>query len=252
MIHRFKKVPTPHALTLTRCSAVLGLALALAGCSSRPSADSGMTTPEAADVRTGALGTEPASARPSPTLAKRLTPGGLAMATLGVFHDSELDRAQALKLGALRAQLLSGQRAMGAELLALRDASSSGAADPSVLEGLGSSMTAKQHDLLDHALAGALELSATLSPAERLAFVVRAKDDALSSRRLAARLIAEGGGGRRDQVALAQDRANILEELANLVPDQDKVRTLGSAFVAAHARANSGAVVVPTQSIASP
>ena len=239
MIHPFEKRRARRVLTGTRCSAVLGLALALSGCSSRSSAEAGMT------------GAKPALSHPSTALAKRTTPAGLATATLGLFHEDELDGSQKLKLAALRENVVSVQRSVGVELLARRDASKSGTAEARDLEGLGSAMAAKQHELLDHTLAGALELRSTLSPQQQLAFVSRAKDSARSARHLAANLAAGGvaGGRTDDQAALARDRAHLLEELAAPAPDEAKVRTLGSAFAAAHARANGAALTTHLQEL---
>ena len=249
MIHHFGHKTTTSLLTLARGSAALGLALALGGCSSPLGPDAGMTKPEAMEATTGDLGAEVASGRPSPILTKRSTPAGLAVATLGLFKDGELDPSQELKLVALRANVFSAQRAIGAEMVARRDAARTGAADARDLEGLGAAMAEKQHALVDRALAGALDLRTTLSPAQRSAFVFRANDSERAARRHAAKLAAEGIEGRRrdDRIALALARADIFEELAKPVPDQTKVRTLGSAFVASHTRAIGASIIAPAR-----
>ena len=106
-----------------------------------------------------------------------------------------------------------------------------GMSEQDLNDALGTIASSGTRAFLDRTLVGALALRATLSPAQRSAFMLRAKQHERAARRHATELAAEGSG---DRVALAQARADILEELAKPAPDETRMRTLGSAFATSH------------------
>lgn len=244
MIHPLGNVRTQ----LSRWSGALSIALALGACAARPGTDG--SEPAAGQESGDAIAVAHTSRNASSRLAKHLTPAGLATATLDLFKKDELDPAQQEKLAALREEVVNAENAMRVDILSQRDAARL-AGNARDFKGVGASMTESQRVLLDGALVGAFELRGTLSPAQRTAFLHRTKKSAAAARQHAAKLAA-GAKRNAEQDALAQARIIVLEALANPALDESSVRTLGSAFVDAHARVASASLVASMHATKTP
>ena len=202
---------------------VIGVALAAAGCSAAAPGPEASVDPQGV-VAPAAVAT---AARPVQTTATKSTPAGFAMATLGLFKDSELTEGQELELIRVRNAAVSAQRARHEDALALRAARQAGT-DATALHQRVDASLAKEERAVTEALDGALALYATLSPAQRAAIVTRARAATSSSE--------PAGTGLRDRerASLEAARAGLVEELGKPVADTQRVERLAQASVAAH------------------